>query len=170
MRTFTRPLIASIFFAATSSAFAHVAVSNAWVRATVPQQQATGVFMDLRSGHDNAKLVGVKTDAAATAEVHEMRMQDNVMQMRALPSLDLPNGQTVNLKPGSYHIMLMGLKNPVKAGDSVKLTLEVVHEDGAKESIAVDAPVRALGTTTNNSTHPAGADGHMHHAPEAHQH
>ena len=92
------------------------------------------------------------------------------MQMRALPSLDLPNGQTVNLKPGSYHIMLMGLKNPVKAGDSVKLTLEVVHEDGAKESIAVDAPVRALGTTTNNSAHPAGADGHMHHAPEAHQH
>lgn len=161
-----RPLLATIAFAAASSAFAHVSVSNAWARASVAGQQATGVFMDLRSGHNNAKLVGVKTEAAASAEIHEMSMQDNVMKMRAVQSVDLPNGQTVNLKPGAFHIMLMGLKQPLNAGDNVQLTLEVVHEDGLKESIAVTAPARAL-----NSGAPAaksgGGDAHQH---GAHQH
>ena len=161
-----RPLLATIAFAAASSAFAHVSVSNSWARASVTGQQATGVFMDLRSGHDNAKLVGVKTEAAASAEIHEMSMQDNVMKMRAVQSVDLPNGQTVNLKPGSFHIMLMGLKQPLNAGDNVQLTLEVVHEDGLKESIAVTAPARALNSGNpapkagNSDVHPHGAHQH----------
>lgn len=141
-----RPLLAALTLAGCASAFAHVTVSDAWSRATVPQQQATGVFMDLRSAHDGAKLVGVHSDAAASAEIHEMRMQDNVMKMRAVPSLDLPNGQLVSLKPGSYHIMLMGLKKPLNAGDKVELTLDILHQDGQKESIAVTAPARALGS------------------------
>ena len=146
MRHLLRPLIACLAFAAAASASAHVTVSNPWARASVAQQQATGVFMDLQSGHDNAKLVRVTTDAAASAEIHEMRMQDNVMKMRAVPGIDLPNGQTVSLKPGAFHIMLMGLKKPLSAGDKVQLTLEIEHQDGAKESLTVTAPVRALGS------------------------
>ena len=164
MRHLLRPLIASLAFAAAAHASAHVTVSNPWARASVAQQQATGVFMDLQSGHDNAKLVRVTTDAATSAEIHEMRMQDNVMKMRAVPAVDLPNGQLVNLKPGAYHIMLMGLKKPLSAGDNVQLTLEIEHEDGAKESLAVTAPVRALGSAApaTPSTHGAQHGTHQH--------
>ena len=166
MRHLLRPLIAIASFVVASSAMAHVTVSNPWTRATVAQQTATGVFMDLRSGHDNAKLVGIKTEAAASAELHEMKMQDNVMKMRAVTSLDLPNGQTVSLKPGSYHIMLMGLKKPLSAGETVELTLDVVHEDGKTESIAVSAPARALGNNAPAAANDAKA-GHDH---RAHKH
>ncbi len=152
-------LLAAFAFATASSAFAHVTVSNPWARATVAQQQASGVFLELRSAHDDAQLVGVKTDAASSAEVHEMRMQDNVMKMRAVPSVNLPSGQTVTLKPGGYHIMLMGLKKPLVAGENVELTLDVVHADGAKESIAVTAPVRALAPAAAGQPAPGG---HQH--------
>ena len=154
-----RPLLASLALLGSASVFAHVTASNAWTRATVPQQQASGVFMDLRSAHDDAKLVGVRSDAAASTEIHEMRMEDNVMKMRAVTSIDLPKEQTVSLKPGSYHIMLMGLKKPLNAGDQVELTLEVVHQDGKKESIPVTAPARALGANA--------AAGHQHSKTEA---
>ncbi len=160
MRPLLPSLLAAFAFATASSAFAHVTVSNPWARATVAQQQASGVFMDLRSAHDDAQLVGVKTDAASTAEVHEMRMEDNVMKMRAVPSVKLPNGQAVSLKPGGYHIMLMGLKKPLVAGENVDLTLEVVHADGAKESIAVSAPIRTLAPAAAGQ--PAAAGGHQH--------
>lgn len=158
MRALLPSLFAAFAFATASSAFAHVTVSNPWARATVAQQQASGVFMELRSAHDKAQLVGVKTEAATTAEVHEMRMEENVMKMRAVPSVDLPSGQTVSLKPGGYHIMLMGLKKPLVAGQNVDLVLEVVHADGAKESIAVSAPVRALAPAAGQ---PA-SGGHQH--------
>ncbi|MFG5777624.1 copper chaperone PCu(A)C [Comamonas sp. J-3] len=148
MASLLRPVLASLALLGSASVFAQVTASNAWTRATVPQQQASGVFMDLRSARDNAKLVGVRSEAAASTEIHEMRMEDNVMKMRAVPSIDLPKEQTVSLKPGSYHIMLMGLKKPLNAGDQVELTLDVVHQDGSKESIAVTAPARALGASS----------------------
>lgn len=167
MHSLLRPVFACLAFAVATSASAHVTVSTPWARATVAQQQATGVFMDLKSAHNNAKLVSVKTDAAASAEMHEMSMQDNVMKMRAVPSIDLPNGQVVNLKPGAFHIMLMGLKKPLSAGDNVQLTLEIVHEDGAKESLAVTAPVRALGAQTPAAHGEHGTSGAPH---SSHQH
>ena len=74
-------------------------VDDAWVRATVPSQHATGVFMRLTSSAP-ARLVGVESDAAKHVEVHELAMQDNVMKMRQIPALDLPAGQPVELKPG----------------------------------------------------------------------
>ena len=160
MQSTRQSLLACALWAISAAASAHVTVSNPWARATVAQQQATGVFMDLKSGHDNAKLVGVTTNAAASAEVHEMRMEGNVMKMRAVPSLDLPNGQVVNLKPGTYHIMLTGLKKPLSAGDNVQLTLEIVHEDGLKESIPVTAAVQALGANAPAAPEEHGAHHH----------
>ena len=165
MKSLIRTLTLATALAAAGAAHAQVTVKDAWVRATVAQQKATGAFMRLESAQDT-KLVGASSPLTATVEVHEMLMQDNVMKMRAVTSLDLPNGQTVSLKPGSYHIMLMGLKKPLNAGETVELTLDVVHEDGKTESIAVSAPARALG---NNA--PAAADhtkaGHDH---SAHKH
>ncbi len=135
---------AALFAALCSTAaLAQVDVSNAWARGTVPAQTATGVFMTLHA-HTPAKLVGVSTPAAATAEVHEMKMDGNVMRMRALGALDLPAMQDVELKPGGYHVMLMGLKAPLKKGDKVALTLKF-EQGGKMVEQKVDAEVRDLG-------------------------
>lgn len=133
---------AGLVFAA--SAFAQVTVKEPWVRGTVAEQKATGAFMQLNSAAD-ARLVEVKSPVANIVEVHEMTMVDNMMKMRAVQGgLELPAGKTVELKPGSYHIMLIDLKAPLKEGATVPLTLVVQGKDGKKDSIEVKAPVRAL--------------------------
>ena len=126
-------------------AIAQTTVKQPWVRGTVAQQKATGAFMQITSAA-GARLVSVSTPAAAVVEIHEMKMDGSTMQMRALPAgLDLPAGKAVDLKPGGYHVMLMDLKAPLKAGDTVALTLVVEARDGQKETLHVTAPVKALG-------------------------
>lgn len=118
-------------------------VEDAWVRATVPSQHATGVFMRLTSATP-ARLVGVESDAAKHVEVHEMAMQDNVMKMRQIPALDLPAGQQVELKPGGYHIMLIDLAKQISVGDKVALTLLVQDAKGQQRRVPVTAQARPL--------------------------
>jgi len=126
---------------ASAHAMAQVDVSDAWVRGTVPAQTASGAFMTLHA-HDTAKLVGVSSPLG-TAELHEMKMENNVMRMRALPSLDLPKMQDVQLKPGGYHVMLMGLKQQLKAGDTVPITLKI-EQNGKVTEQTVQAQVRDM--------------------------
>lgn len=126
-----------------SAALAQVEVTDAWARSTVEAQRASGAFMKLRSAA-GARLVGVKSPAAAVVELHEMAMQGDVMKMRAIDALDLPAGQVVELKPGSYHVMLIDLKAPLKAGESVPITLDVQDKDGTRRQIEVKAAVRPL--------------------------
>ena len=70
-------------------------------------------------------------------------MDGNVMKMRAIPGLELPAGKAVDLKPGGYHVMLMSLKQPLKDGETVPLTLVVEGKDGKQEKLEVKAPVKA---------------------------
>jgi len=93
------------------------------------------------------RLVGASSPVAGVTEVHEMKLVDNVMKMRAVPALDLPAGQAVELKPGGYHIMLLDLKQPVAQGASVPLTLVFEGKDGQRQTQELQAPVRALGAT-----------------------
>jgi hypothetical protein len=128
--------------AVSLSAQAQVSVKDAWVRATVPQQKATGAFMQLQSVQD-AKLVSAQSPVAGVVEVHEMSMDGGVMKMRAIPSLDLPAGKAVELKPGGFHVMLMDLKAQVKDGDTVPVTLVVEGKDGKRQSVELKVPARA---------------------------
>ena len=130
----------------TGFAHAQVSVQDAWVRATVPQQKATGAFMRLTAAQD-MRLVAASSPVAGITEVHEMKMVDNVMKMRAVPALDLPAGQAVELKPGGYHVMLMDLKAPLAKGATVPLTLVFEGKDGQRQTQELQAPVRALGAT-----------------------
>ncbi len=123
---------------------AQTTASEAWARGTVAAQKATGVFVQLRSP-DGARLVGGSTPAAARVEIHEMRMEEGVMKMRELPALELPAGQTVTLKPGGHHLMLMGLKQALKAGDTLALSLLIERPGKPAETLQVQVPVRALG-------------------------
>jgi copper(I)-binding protein len=137
---------------------ATVDVRDGWVRQSVPGQSGTGAFMKL-TAPTGTKLVSISTPAAGVAEVHEMKMEGDTMKMRELPGgLDLPAGQTVELKPGGYHVMLLDLKQQMKEGDTVPLTLVFEGKDGKRESVEVKAPVRAL----NASAQPAGHGGHKH--------
>jgi periplasmic copper chaperone A len=146
----------------TSIAHAQVKIDDAWVRATVPQQKATGAFMKLTASKDT-RLVAVSTPLTPKAEVHEMAMQDNVMRMRQVPAIELPAGKTVELKPGGFHLMFLDLPAQVKAGDQVPLTLIFEDRSGTRQTVEVKAPVRAL-----NAAMPAkddkqgGHDGHSH--------
>ncbi len=130
-----------------------VAVGTPWVRGTVNGQKATGAFMELTSRSD-ATLLSVASPVAGIVEVHEMKLEDGVMRMRAVPRLNLPAGTTVQLRPGSYHIMLMDLKQPLKKGDTVPLTLRLEHKDMKLETLEVQAEVRDLTTSGGNPPAP----------------
>lgn len=121
---------------------AQVTVKDAWVRGTIAQQKATGMFAQITSA-SGGKLVSASSPVAGVVEIHEMTMDGNVMKMRAIPGLDLPAGKAVELKPGGYHVMLMDLKQPLKAGETVPVTL-VVESGGKRETIEVKAPVKPL--------------------------
>ncbi len=107
---------------------ASVTVEDAWTRATAPLQPVAGAYMKLTSD-TNAALVGASSPVAGRVEVHMMKMQDGMMFMRAVETLALPKGQTIELKPGSYHLMLMELKQPFRVGDTVPLTLKIMVDN-----------------------------------------
>lgn len=142
-------LTVAVGLALASSAWAQVSVKQAWVRATVPQQMATGAFLQLSSQQDS-RLVQASSPVAAVVELHEMAMEGSVMKMRAIAGVDVPAGKTVELKPGGLHVMLMGLKGPVTAGEKVPLTLVFENKDKKRETIHVQAEVRQLGAMPMN--------------------
>ena len=140
-------------------ALAQVTVKDAWVRATVAQQKATGAFMQLQSAQE-ARLVAAQSPVAGVVEVHEMAMDGGVMKMRALPSLALPAGKAVELKPGGLHVMLMDLKGQVKDGDTVPVTLVVEGKDGKRQNVEVKAVARTMTQPAMKHEHGHGAHKH----------
>jgi hypothetical protein len=137
-----RITLAALIFAAFP-VMAQVTVKDPWVRATVSAQKATGAFMQITSAQD-ARLVEASSPVAGVVEVHEMVMEKDVMKMRAVKGLDLPAGKTVELKPGGYHVMLMDLKQQMKDGDTVPVTLVIEGKDKKRSTIEVKAPVKPL--------------------------
>lgn len=140
-----------------ASAHAQTTVKDPWARATVAQQKASGAFMQLQSAK-GGKLLSASSPVAGVVEIHEMAMDGNVMKMRAVAALDLPAGKAVDLKPGGYHVMLMDLKKPLNAGDTVPITL-VVESAGQRETVEVKAAVRPL---SGSGAAPAADKGHAH--------
>ena len=120
-----------------------IKIADPWSRAT-PRGASVGAgYMTItNTGTTPDRLVGGSANVAATFEVHEMTMENNVMRMRSLTGgLDIKPGETVELKPGALHVMLVGLKKPLAAGDRVSATL--VFEKAGKVEIQYE--VRAMG-------------------------
>jgi copper(I)-binding protein len=147
MRTVTRALLGVVLFAAAAAAHGQVEARGAWVRGTVRGQTTAGAYMEITS-EQRASLLGAESPAAGTAEIHVMRMEGDVMRMRAVPRLELPPGKTVELKPGGYHMMLVDLKRPLKKGDLVPIRLKVELSDKSITTIQVLAEVRELAATS----------------------
>lgn len=132
--------VAVLAWAGTSHA--QVQVKDAWVRPALQGQTATGAFMSLTSS-EGARLIGAASPIAGVVEIHEMVMEGNVMRMRPIKALELPAGRSVELKPGGYHVMLMDLKRPLKAGEHVPLELRIETRDKRLVTQPVEAEVAA---------------------------
>ena len=131
-----------------------VEVKNAWARATVQGQKATGAFMQITAPAAST-LVSVSTPVAGVAEIHEMKMDGDVMRMRPLPKgLELPAGKAVQLKPGGYHLMLMDLKLPLQKDTTIPITLTLRDSKGVQSTQELRVPVL--------SAAPAGQAEHQH--------
>lgn len=136
-------ILAALIACASLTAFAQITVTDPWIRATVPHQQATGAFMQLVSGQD-ARLLAVASPVANVAEIHEMKLENDIMKMRQIDALALPAQKPVALQPGGLHIMLMGLKRQVREGEAIPLTLTFEGKDNKREVIELKVPVRPL--------------------------
>jgi periplasmic copper chaperone A len=119
-------------------------ISNPWSRATPKGASVAAGYMRIKnSGSTPDRLVSGSSDVASKFELHEMKMEHEVARMRPVKDgLEIKPGETVELKPGSFHVMFVGLKKPLTAGDHFKATL-VFEKAG---SVNVDYDVLAMGS------------------------
>lgn len=127
----------------STHAFADVTLQAPWVRATVKAQRATGAFMNI-SATETVNLIGARSNVSKITEVHEMRMENNVMKMQAIPRLEITPDKPAALRPGSYHIMLMELDKPLNPGERVELTLTFEKADKIRFEKTISAEVKPL--------------------------
>ncbi|MDR5171150.1 copper chaperone PCu(A)C [Methylobacillus sp. Pita2] len=133
----------SLLLLCSLQAQAGVTVVEPWVRTTAPGQKVAAGYVRIVSDKDVA-LVSANSSFADKVEVHEMQMDDGIMRMRPLKQLELKANTPVELKPGGLHLMLVGIKNAVKAGDAIPLTLVFEDKKAARESVDVVFNGRAV--------------------------
>lgn len=149
-------LVALVLCLLSGAALAQaIEVKEAWIRTSVPGQKSTGAFMKI-SARDGARLVGGSTPVAGQLELHEMKMDGDVMRMRAVPGVDIAAGQTLELKSGGYHLMLMNLKAALPQGSQVPMTLVFKDGRGQESRVELKVPVRIAPPA------PSADDGHHH--------
>lgn len=123
------PFIVTIALSATVAVAADfqlksLDIRQPFARATPPGAKAAGVFMTIQNrGNDADRLVSASSPVAGVVQIHDMKMDGGMMKMREINGLDIKPGATVELKPGGYHVMLMELKQPLKQGETVPVTL-----------------------------------------------
>ena len=157
-------LLAAILAVTANAASAHeykagsLEIKHPWSRATPKGATVAGGYMKIiNTGATPDRLIGGSSEAAPKFEIHEMSMQGGVMKMRQLPNgIELKPGQTVELKPGGYHLMFVGITAPFEQGKRVKGTLE--FEKAGK--IEVEYAVEAIGSTPKPNDGGGGHHGH----------
>jgi copper(I)-binding protein len=123
-----------------------IEIRNAWARATPPRAPAGGAYLTIvNKGAAADHLVGAQADIAKTTELHTHMAQGDTMRMVALSSIEVPAGRTVEFAPGGLHVMLIGLKAPLKEGATLPLVLEFAQA-GKVTVIAEIKPVGAMGS------------------------
>jgi copper(I)-binding protein len=129
----------------------NVQIINPWTRATPKGSQVAGAYMTIRNkGTEPDRFMGGSSDVATHVEVHKMEMEGGVAKMRPVEGgLEIKPGNSVELKPGSFHVMLVGLKRPLEQGQKVKATLE--FQKAGKVDVEFD--VAALGASTAPEGH-----------------
>lgn len=137
-------VIAALFSLASGAVVAadHVKVYDAWVRDTVPGAMVSAAYLHIKSDAP-VKLVKAESPIAGVTEIHKMELKDGIMKMQAVDAVEVVPGKVVDLKPGGYHIMLMMLKDQIKAGTKVPLTLTFEGAGKKQTVIKVEAKAQA---------------------------
>ena len=115
-------------------------IGKPYARATAPGQPTGGGFLKLENKGGDDRLLSASAGVAGSVELHTMSMDGDVMRMRQVDAINLPAGKTVELKPGGLHIMFMGLKAPLKAGDSFPMKLKFEKAGEVTVDVKVEAP------------------------------
>ena len=144
-------LILSAAALAFASAFAHahsfklgeIDIGHPYARATVAGQPTGGGYLSLDNKGRDDKLVSATAAVSASVELHSMSMEGDVMRMRRVDGIALPTGKKVELKPGGFHLMFVGLKAPLKAGDKFPMTLKFEKAGEVEVTVNVEAPKAA---------------------------
>ncbi|MFN3260485.1 MAG: copper chaperone PCu(A)C [Pikeienuella sp.] len=131
----------------------HIHAVYPFAYASAPGAKAGGAYVSVENAGPADRLVAARADISERVEIHEHRMEDGVMKMREVEAIDLPEGGAIEMKPGGYHVMFMGLKAPLEAGGTIPVTL--VFESGAE--LAVEVPVIERGEKPAH-----GHSGHSH--------
>jgi periplasmic copper chaperone A len=144
---FLRSTVASLALAlAGMAAFAHefklgdITIGHPYSRTTAPGQSTGGAYLRLENRGAADKLVSASAPVAQGIEMHEMRMSGDMMQMREVGAIDLPSNKPVVLHPGGLHLMLVGLKAPLKKGDKFPLTLRFQNAGEVTVDVVVETP------------------------------
>ncbi len=117
-----------------------IELSHVWARASASATGNSAAYVTLHNAGTTADtLIGAATDAAAKAEVHQSKMENGVATMAPVPALEIAPGATVEMKPGSYHIMLLGLKAPLAAGQTIALTLSFEHAGAIQTTAKIES-------------------------------
>ena len=122
-----------------------IKIENAYVRATAPGQPAAGAFMKIDNSGAADQLLSASSPAAGEVQLHQMSMEGNVMKMGQVKDIAVPANGSVDLKPGGYHIMLMNIKAPLRAGETVPVKLKFAKAG----EVEVKLPVNAVGSGMN---------------------
>lgn len=138
MNTIRSLLVAAGLCAGAAAALAQVKVEGAWARPTVSGQQGGGGYLSITSAAAD-RVLGGSTTAAARFELHTMSMKGDVMEMRQVDTIELPAGRKVEFKPGGLHVMFIGLKEPLKLGSKVPVTLKLEKAGEVKVEFEVMA-------------------------------
>ena len=117
---------------------------QAWARATPPGSAVGGAYLTIRNPGSADRLLKVLTAASERTEIHRTSMADGQMQMREVGALDIPANSEVKLESGGMHLMLVGLKKPLREGESVPLTLQFAQAG----TLQVQARVQSIGATS----------------------
>ena len=118
----------------------NIMIGHPYARATAPGQSVGGAFLTLDNRGADDRLLSATSEMARSVELHSMSMDGTVMRMRQVDGVAAPAGKVIELKPGGLHIMLMGLKAPLKAGDTFPLTLRFEKAGEVTVTVNVDAP------------------------------
>lgn len=123
-------------------AAAEITVQDPFARASAGMAETGAAFMKLNNASAvNDQLVAASTPVSAKTELHDHIKEGDIMRMRQVPSIEVPAGGTVSLQPGGLHIMLMGLKQPLREGETFPLTLTFAHAG----AVTVEVPVKSVG-------------------------
>jgi copper(I)-binding protein len=124
MKKVSRLILVSVFLVSACGAKKGIEVSDAWARTSM-QGMNSAVYFVLQNHEAEAdELIGAASDVADVVEVHESKMEGDVMMMNRVESIVLEPSAKVEFKPGGYHVMLIGLKQDLKAGDEIEVTLQ----------------------------------------------